>query len=136
MDKVVKIGDIDVGLRANALTPRLYRFKFRRDLIQDMKLLQKTIDEADPESGELDTTVFEHVGYIMAKQFDQEIPSEEEDWLAGLPMFAIYQLMEPIISLWQLNTVTTSKPKKNSSARPRGNRGYFYASVRRTGIVR
>ena len=112
MDKVVKIGDIDVGLRANALTPRLYRFKFRRDLIQDMKLLQKTIDEADPESGELDTTVFEHVGYIMAKQFDQEIPSEEEDWLAGLPMFAIYQLMEPIISLWQLNTVTTSKPKK------------------------
>lgn len=112
MDKTVNVGGIDVGLRANALTPRLYRFKFRRDLIQDMKLLQKTVDEADLESGELDTTVFEHVGYIMAKQFNPEIPSEEEDWLAELPMFAIYQLMEPIISLWQLNNVTTAKPKK------------------------
>lgn len=112
MDKVVKIGDIDVGLRSNALTPRLYRFKFRRDLIQDMKLLQKTVDEADPENPDLDTTVFEHVGYIMAKQYNPDIPSEEEDWLAELPMFAIYQMMEPIISLWQLNNVTTAKPKK------------------------
>ena len=112
MDKTVNVGGIDVGLRANALTPRLYRFKFRRDLIRDMKALEKSLETADPNNGEFDTTVFEHVGYIMAKQFDPEIPSEEEDWLAELPMFAIYQLMEPIISLWQLNNVTTAKPKK------------------------
>lgn len=112
MDKVVNVGGIDVGLRANALTPRLYRFKIGRDLIRDMKLLQKSIEDIDPEDADFDTTLFEHAGYVMAKQFDAQIAETEEEWLSELPMFAIYELMEPIISLWEINNATTAKPKK------------------------
>lgn len=41
MDKILNIAGKEVGLRATALTPRLYRHKIGRDIIQDMAKLQK-----------------------------------------------------------------------------------------------
>ena len=46
MDKILNISGKEVGLRATALTPRLYRHKIGRDIIQDMAKLQKAFAKA------------------------------------------------------------------------------------------
>ena len=46
MDKVLTIGGKEVGFRATALTPRLYRHKIGRDIIQDFSRLEKAYRRA------------------------------------------------------------------------------------------
>ena len=39
MDKIILIDGKEVGFRASALTPRLYRHKIGRDMIRDLNQL-------------------------------------------------------------------------------------------------
>ena len=126
MDKVLTISGKEVGLRATALTPRLYRHKIGRDIIQDMSQLQKAFAKAaqiskdatdeEREAAQLsvmDLEIFENVAFIMARQYDQNIPDTVEAWLDEFDTFSIYEIFPEILSLWNLNNKTTAKPKKN-----------------------
>ncbi len=125
MDKVLNIAGKDVGLRATALTPRLYRHKIGRDIIQDMAKLQKAFakavqlpkDATEEERQEaqlsvMDLEIFENVAFIMARQYDQNIPDTVEAWLDQFETFSIYEIFPEILSLWNMNNKTTSKSKK------------------------
>ena len=46
MEKVIKIDGRDVGFKATALTPRLYRHRMGRDIIQDLNKLKKAYNKA------------------------------------------------------------------------------------------
>lgn len=126
MDKVLTISGKEVGLRATALTPRLYRHKIGRDIIQDMSQLQKAFSKAaqiskdatdeEREAAQLsvmDLEIFENVAFIMARQYDQNIPDTVEVWLDEFDTFSIYEIFPVILDLWNLNSKTTAKPKKN-----------------------
>ena len=126
MDKVLTISGKEVGLRATALTPRLYRHKIGRDIIQDMSQLQKAFAKAAQISKDatdeereaaqlsvLDLEIFENVAFIMARQYDQNIPDTVEAWLDEFDTFSIYEIFPVILELWNLNNKTTAKPKKN-----------------------
>lgn len=127
MEKTIEIGGRPVALRASALVPRLYRFKFGRDMIADMRQLQKAFNKAtalpanatdeekqDAQLSAMDLTLFENVAYIMAKHADKSIPAEPDEWLDSLDgVFSVYEILPIILELWQLNTATTSVPKKN-----------------------
>lgn len=126
MDKVLNIAGKKVGLRATALTPRLYRHKIGRDIIQDMAKLQKAFakatqlsrDATEEERQEaqlsvMDLEIFENVAFIMARQYDQNIPDTVDAWLDQFETFSIYEIFPEILSLWNMNNKTTSKPKKN-----------------------
>ena len=126
MDKVLTISGKEVGLRATALTPRLYRHKIGRDIIQDMSQLQKAFAKAaqiskdatdeEREAAQLsvmDLEIFENVAFIMARQYDQNIPDTVESWLDEFDTFSIYEIFPVILELWNLNNKTTAKPKKN-----------------------
>ena len=126
MDKVLNIAGKEVGLRATALTPRLYRHKIGRDIIQDMSQLQKAFAKAaqiskdatdeEREAAQLsvmDLEIFENVAFIMARQYDQNIPDTVEAWLDEFDTFSIYEIFPVILELWNLNNKTTAKPKKN-----------------------
>lgn len=126
MDKVLNIAGKEVGLRATALTPRLYRHKIGRDIIQDMAKLQKAFAKAaqiskdatdeEREAAQLsvmDLEIFENVAFIMARQCDQNIPDTVDAWLDQFETFSIYEIFPEILSLWNMNNKTTSKPKKN-----------------------
>ena len=126
MDKVLTISGKEVGLRATALTPRLYRHKIGRDIIQDMSQLQKAFAKAaqiskdatdeEREAAQLsvmDLEIFENVAFIMARQYDQNIPETVEAWLDEFDTFSIYEIFPVILELWNLNNKTTAKPKKN-----------------------
>lgn len=125
MERIIMVGGKNVRMKASALIPRLYRFKFGRDLIKDMATLKRAYEKAsnlpegaseeekeDAQFSALDLTIFENVAYIMAKHADKNVPDTPEDWLDRFDMFSIYQVLPQILALWRLGTVTTSAPKK------------------------
>ena len=135
MEKVISVDGKEVGFRASALTPRLYRHKIGRDIVRDMNQLKRAYEKAilaqniaalksnasqkerqkheealqDAQLSVLDLEVFENAAYIMAKQYDSNIPDTPEETFS---VFSIYEILPQIMELWQLNQKTTSIPKK------------------------
>lgn len=127
MEKTITISGKEVKMRASALIPRLYRFRFSRDMISDMRQLQKSFKKAtslpedateeerqDAQLSVMDLTIFENVAYIMAKHADtKNVPSTMEEWLEGFDgVFSIYEVLPVILELWGLSNQTTSISKK------------------------
>lgn len=126
MERTVTVGGKEVKMRASALIPRLYRFKFKRDMVSDIRQLQRAYakasalpDDATDEEREdaqfsvADLTIFENVAYIMAKHGGNEMPDTPEEWLDSIDgVFSIYEVLPVILELWGANTETTSIPKK------------------------
>lgn len=112
-------------MRASALIPRMYRFKFGRDIIRDMNSLRKAYkkimdlpedateeEKEDAQLSVVDLTIFENVAFVMAKHADPSIPDTPDEWLDGFEMFSIYEVLPEILNLWALSNATTSAPKK------------------------
>ena len=138
MVKEIEIDGKPVGFRATALTPRLYRHKFGRDIIRDMGQLKKAYDKAVRSAGLVkpgpdatseeqeayqqavnaaqmevtDLEIFENFSFVMARQYDLDIPPTPEEWLDGFDTFSVYKVLPSILELWRLNELTTAKPKK------------------------
>lgn len=125
MKKVVNIDGNEVGFKATALTPRLYRHWLGRDMIKDMNSLRKAYSkvnslpenatEEERESAQLsviDLEIFENVAWVMARQYDTSIEVNADEWLDGFKMFSVYEIMPHILELWGKNEMTTSVPKK------------------------
>lgn len=116
MEKAITIDGKEVKFRATAAVPRLYRIKFRRDIIQDIDVIKKAM-KRDQEDGESippqALEMFENVAFIMAKHAAPDaVPSTPDEWLDTFNTFSIYQIFPEIVDLWDLNMAGTSKPKK------------------------
>ncbi len=114
--KKIEIDGVEVAFKASAAIPRIYRLKFQRDIYKDISLLEKSIDDSDPENSDLDTfslEMFENIAYVMAKHADGSIPDTVEDWLDQFNTFSIYQVLPQLIELWGLNVKTDAEAKKN-----------------------
>lgn len=139
MDKILLVDGKEVGVRATAYTPRLYRHKIGRDIIRDMNQLQSSYNKAvraqglekppddapewkkrdyeeamqDAQLSVMDLEIFENVAWIMARQYDPTLPDTPDAWLDSIDeTFSVYKVLPQILELWQLNQQTTSKPKK------------------------
>ena len=118
MDKTIKIDGKDVKFRATALTPRLYRGFFLRDMVRDMNKLRKAYNATDEERQEaqlsaMDLEIFENAAYIMARHATpDDIAKSPDEWLDGFNMFSIYEILPQLLELWALNEAQTSTPKK------------------------
>lgn len=126
MERTVTVGGKELKMRASALIPRLYRFKFKRDMVADMRQLQRAYAKAsalpedatedereDAQFSVADLTIFENVAYIMAKHGGNEMPDTPEAWLDSIDgVFSIYEVLPIILELWGMNMETTSIPKK------------------------
>lgn len=133
MERTVLIDGREVRFRASAAIPRLYRMKFRRDILQDMRRIQQEIEkakaaeEAAKAAGENNPastlplealTLFEDVAYLMARHGDpQGVPDSVDEWLDGFGPFSIYTVFPVIQELWAENLETLNKPKKKSAPR-------------------
>jgi hypothetical protein len=110
----------EVIMKATALTPRLYRIKFGRDMMQDMDKLRAAYNEKATngvDMSALDLTIFENLAYIMAKQAETEpeapaVPDTPDEWLDQFGMFSLYEILPVMFDLWHVTTQTTSKSKK------------------------
>lgn len=124
MEAEVKIDGRLVRFRATAAVPRLYRIKFRRDIMQDIQMVKKALDaqetlQKDLETGDLSTLpvevldLFESMAYIMAKHADPEgVPNTIDVWLDQFSTFSIYEIFPVISALWEGNMETLADAKK------------------------
>lgn len=128
MEKIVVIGGREVRMRGSALIPKLYRFRFGRDLIADMRKLEKSYRKAaaalhaaeddedaqkDAQLSVLDLTIFENVAWLMARHADPAVPDDPDEWLDSIDgVVSVYEVLPVILELWQLNNATTSVPVK------------------------
>ena len=119
MVKTMTIDGRPVTFRATAAVPRLYRIKFRRDIMQDMGEIQKALKQAE-ESDSPESNIpprllemFEDVAFIMARHGDPEnTPAAPEEWLDQFNTFSVYEIFPQILELWDLNLETQANPKK------------------------
>ena len=122
MEKTIMIDGREVRLRASAAIPRLYRIKFRRDILQDMQTIKKAVEksarENAQEGGQMSSIplealeLFENVSYLMAKHAEPAVPSTVEEWLDGFETFSIYTVFPAIEELWMANVQQLSTPAK------------------------
>ena len=111
MERTVTIDGREVRFRASASVPRLYRIKYRRDLIADMAAIHKQLELSTLPIETLE--LFEDVAHIMAKHADPEgVPSSVEEWLEGFDTFSIYAVFPVIMELWAHNMETLNIPQK------------------------
>lgn len=107
----------EVTLRASAAVPRLYRIKFRRDIIQDMKSVVDAVDAKKKKKQEIPMqalTLFENMAYIMAKHGDKDnVPDSPDAWLEEFSTFSIYEILPVIHALWDENMEALDIAKKN-----------------------
>lgn len=113
-------------MRASALIPRLYRFKFKRDIVNDMRQLQKAYnsimekkfendeEKQDAQLSILDLTLFENIAWLFAWHADPDnIPNSPEEWLDSIEgVFSIYEVLPQILELWEAGQAQTSTPAK------------------------
>lgn len=115
--KKIEIDGKEVGFRASAAVPRLYRNKFGRDVYKDLMALNDAIKESTEEASTLDTfslEMFESLAWVMAKHYDPEgVPDSVDDFLEQFNTFSIYQVLPELIDLWGINTKTTVPARKN-----------------------
>ena len=122
MEKTIMIDGRELRLRASAAIPRLYRIKFRRDILQDMQTIKKAVEKSSRENaqdgGQMSSIplealeLFENVSYLMAKHADPAVPSTVEEWLDGFETFSIYTVFPAIEELWMANVQQLSTPAK------------------------
>ena len=126
VERTVEIDGKAVRLRASALIPRMYRFKFGRDLVADMNRMRKSwnrvqelpadaTDEQrqDAQLDAADLTIFENVAYLMVKNAGEDVPDTPDEWLDSMDgVFSVYEVLPVILELWGANLATTSQPKK------------------------
>ena len=113
--KKIEIDGQEVAFKASAAIPRIYRLKFQRDIYKDLRSLEKSIGNEDPENSNLDLfnlEMFENIAFVMAKHADTTIPDSPEEWLDGFNTFSIYQVLPQLIELWGLNVKTDVESKK------------------------
>lgn len=132
MTKTVVIDGKEYRMRASALTPRLYRAFFKRDMIRDMQnllhaynnLLTLPDDATEEQKNEANLVildyleVFENVAWLFCKEGGEPVGNSPEEWLDTIEgMFSIYEAMPTIIELWIDNQETTSVQKNREGLR-------------------
>jgi hypothetical protein len=118
MEKLIKIENIEFGLKCSAGTVRAYRMEYGRDLILDIAQLQKEMFETKEVSAE-SAQFAENVVYTMAKEYDPDIVPISE-WLDQFSPYFVYQAVPQVIVMWLENTRTLNEPKKKA-VRRKGN---------------
>lgn len=106
----------EVTLRASAAVPRLYRIKFRRDIILDMQAVARSVEDKDQTGQDIPLEaleLFENMAYIMAKHGDKDaVPDSPDEWLEEFSTFSIYKIFPVLQALWEGNMEALDVAKK------------------------
>lgn len=110
MHGIVKIGNKEVGMTANAASPYLFKQIFHTDFLQETQ------------KKDFDTSIFSQMGFVMAKQAETDKISEllklnetaYIEWLMGFEATDIITAADNILTLYMGQTLTSSVPKNEA----------------------
>ena len=118
METEILIDGKKVKFRATAAVPRLYRIKFRRDIIQDMATVKKALESKEKGASSLPLEaldLFENMAYIMAKHADKDkVPESPNEWLEEFSAFSIYKIFPVLLALWKYRNNRNCQKKTRS----------------------
>ena len=132
MVKTVVIGGKTMQMRASALTPRIYRREFGRDMFRDMSQLLAayrrrsalTAASTEDEIAEADLAIlgsleiFENLAWVFLRDGGEDVGGSPDEWLGDLDgVFTVYELMPSILELWGATQVSTSSLKNPAGQR-------------------
>lgn len=108
MRGTIKLGDKDVEMYANAMTPVIYKRIFRKDFL------------VESQKKDVDMTIFQELGFVMAVQaekgtrdiLDNVTIDNYYEWLEGFEALDIIGNVTDIFALYSNQTVSTSVSKK------------------------
>ncbi|WP_353423980.1 hypothetical protein [Christensenella massiliensis] len=123
MEKVIKIGDKDVRLKANAMQAIIYRREFGRDIMEVQGSIMKMMnfDKAGNATfnldgiGNLDSVGIVQVIWTMAKAADASVPPLEQ-WLEQFDAFPIMDVFAETYELILANFISTTRIKNRKAA--------------------
>ena len=111
MEKTILIGDKPVKFKATASTTRKYRAKFHGDMLLDMSRLLEAMQKGDVLDN-VSLESFENFAYIMAKQADDSVSDDPDEWLDQFDMMSIYTVLPELVRLWGVSAEQTVTAKK------------------------
>lgn len=118
METTIRIDGRDVRFKSSAATPLLYRSRFNRDLLRDLRGLAAEMQRGRDANGSLPIQVletFERMAYIMAKQADPDaVPGSPEEWIDGFSVMPFYGLFPALLDLWSGNVEGLEESKKKA----------------------
>lgn len=123
MRKTIVIDGKEVELKATASTVRRYKSWFNRDLLKDFGKVYRVFKEAEALAAEVGEAakveisgeileVIQNMTYVMARQADQNVPKNIDDWLDQFDTFDIETIGQDVVRFW-LSTVQTDVEPKN-----------------------
>lgn len=116
MERTVTIDGKKVRFRASAAIPRLYRLRYKRDILVDMQRIQTEMSKSKANASTIPVealTLFESIAHIMARHADPDrVPKDINDWLDQFGTFSIYQVFPVVQKLWADNLKQLNKPQK------------------------
>lgn len=116
MEKTITIDGKEVRFRASAAVPRMYRIRYKRDILMDMQRIQDEMAKSSAKVSSMTVealTMFESIAHIMARHADPDyVPKDINDWLDSFGTFSIYQVFPVIQELWADNLKQLNKPQK------------------------
>lgn len=119
MEKIIKISGRDVGFRASALTPKLYRIATGRDLLLDLAQMSDAIKKGTGGVGAL--SVLDDFAYILARSYAKthglDIEPTVDEWLDQFDLVDIYEIYPELVQLWAEEAKTTSTPQKKTGGK-------------------
>lgn len=106
MQKLIKIDSADIPMQASAFTPIAFKREFGRDMIRGIQDLKDS-----SKKGDIDAEFVAEIAWIMAREANKDIEPFDE-WLMQFNMFAIYEALDQIVSLWFNSEMQHSKSAK------------------------
>lgn len=105
----IKIGEHDVEMLANGLTPVLYRRIFHKDFLMESQ------------NAEADLTIFQELGFVMARQAEEGVSTKDlmdtsidayYEWLQQYEAMDVINSIDDIVRLYSAQSKSTSAAKK------------------------
>ena len=115
MEKTIRVGEREITFKATAGTARRYRQKFGRALLLDINKAAPNAAKGSLGSGDIE--IFENLAYIMAKQADDTLTEDPEEWLDTFEPFEMYGALNEVVTLWAESSATLETSKKKAGAR-------------------
>lgn len=123
MEKIIKIGDKKVKLKANAMQALIYRSNFGKDIMEVQGSMLGMVNFEEDGSTTLnlngikglDSVGIVQIIWCMAKAADDSVPPLE-NWLEQFDVFPVMDIFAEAYELILANFISTSKIKNRKAA--------------------